>query len=107
MYCSIINSNIQCWNIIEHSLISLNFNFSDNEKHSTYWKFNNSLLKTIVRNAISDDKKQYAVLVYNLDEIGNFPLNDIVFQINDTLFLEILLKEIRGKTISYSTYLKK
>jgi len=30
-----------------------------------------------------------------------------IFTINDQLFLEVLLMEIRGKTISYSSYLKK
>ena len=108
LYSSKINSNIQSGYRTDHSVISLNFNFSDNEKYSTYWKFNKSLLQniayiTIVKNAISDVKKQYAVLVYNLDEIDNLPLNDIVFQINDQLFLEVLCMEIRGKTIFYST----
>ena len=74
LYSSIINSNIQCGYRTEHSLINLNFNFSDNEKQSTYCKFNNYLFHnkayiTIVNIFISDVKKQYAVLVYNLDEI--------------------------------------
>ena len=91
LYSSIINSNIQCGYRIDHSLISINFNFSDNEKNRTYWKFNNSLLQnkayiTIIKNAISDVKKQYAALVYNLDEIDNLPLNDLVFEINVQLF---------------------
>ena len=89
-------------------MLSLKFKFTDNIKRSTYWKFNNSLLRNksyipIVRKVISDVKKQYAALVYKLDEIDNIPLTEIDFQINDQLFLEVLL----GKTISYSSYLKK
>ena len=38
------------------------------------------------------------MLVYNLDEIDNLSLNDLVYQVNDQLFLEVLLMEIRGKT---------
>ena len=61
--------------------------FTDNIKRSTYWKFNNSLLRnksyiTIVSKVISDVNKQYAALVYNLDETDNIPLTEIDFQIN-------------------------
>ena len=47
-------------------------------------------------------KKQYCLPVYNLDTIDELQL-----VINDQLFLETLLMEIRGKSISYSTYKKK
>ena len=45
---------------------------------------------------------QYAIPVYNLDNIHNIPDANISFTINDQLFLETLLLEIRGKTISYA-----
>ena len=40
----------------------------------------------------------------NIDTISN---EDIQFTINDQLFLETLLMEIRGKTISYASFKKK
>ena len=108
LYSFAVNSDIHCDYRTDHSMLSLKFKFTDNIKRSTYWKFNNSLLRNksyipIVRKVISDVKKQYAALVYKLDEIDNNPLTEIDFQINDQLFLEVLL----GKTISYSSYLKK
>ena len=52
-------------------------------------------------------KKQYAVPVYNLDNIEHIPAELIEFQINDQLFFRVLLVEIRGKTISYATNKRK
>jgi hypothetical protein len=42
-----------------------------------------------------------------MDSIHNIPDENIFFTINDQLFLETLLFEIRGKSISYSSYVKK
>ena len=44
--------------------------------------------------------------VYNLEYILSNE-NDLQLTISDQLFLETLLMEIRGKTISYSSYKKK
>ena len=44
--------------------------------------------------------------VSNLN-INNLPLQDIKFSIDDSLFFDVLLIEIRGKTISYASYKKK
>ena len=44
--------------------------------------------------------------IYNLEYIIENEQN-LEFQISDQLFLETLLMEIRGKTISYSSYKKK
>lgn len=44
--------------------------------------------------------------VYNIDYISENE-NGIQLTISDQLFLEVLLMEIRGKTISYSSYKKK
>jgi len=44
--------------------------------------------------------------VYHPNNIDNIPYSEIQFQTNDQLFLETLLIEIRGKTISYSLYKK-
>ena len=112
LYSSIETSSIHSGYRTDHSMITLKFKFNENEKHSTYWKFNNSLLKnvdyiTTVKKVISEVKKQYSALVYNPESIDKIPQYDIVLQINDQLFLEVLLMEIRGKTISYSSHLKK
>ena len=112
LYSFVLNSNIHCGYRTDHSIIILKFKFIENENHSTYWKFNNSLLKnktyiTTIKQVISDVKKQYAASVYNLDAIDDIPISEITFKIKDQLFLEVLLMEIRGKTISYSSYLKK
>ena len=43
----------------------------------------------------------------NIEPGENIPNQDIVFNINDQLFLETLLMMIRGKTIEYSSIRKK
>ena len=60
----------------------------------------------MIKQLILDVKKQYAVPVYNPDDIVYIPDELIEFQINDHLFFEVLLMEIRGKTIFYATYKK-
>ena len=65
--------------------------------------FNNSLLcdeeylKCVV-------KRQYCLLVYNYDTIQQVDNSALQININDQLFLETLLMEIRRKTTSYSSY---
>lgn len=46
-------------------------------------------------------------MVYNLENIEEVENKNIHFMINPQLFLETLLMEIRGKTISYASYKKK
>lgn len=77
-----------------------------------YWKFNNSLLSDkeyiqTIKTLIIDIERQYAALVYNINEIQNIKDSEIVFQISDSLFFDTLLMEIRGKSISFSTYKKR
>ena len=50
---------------------------------------------------------QYALPVYNTENINNIPSEKLQFTINDHFFLETLLMEIRGKSISYSCFKKK
>ena len=96
----------------DHSIISLSLLFNETPKPKNYWKFNNSLLKNEqyikeIKEVILNVKKQYAASPYNLENIQN--INDSSFQttINPQLFFEMLLIEIRSKTISFSTALKK
>lgn len=63
-----------------------------------------SLLYDSEYDKIAEVKKQYSLPVYWIDNINNTENNDIQFIINDQLFLETLLMEIRGKTISYSSF---
>ena len=96
----------------DHSSVNLKLSFRKFERGRGFWKFNNSLLYDItyldtINSKINDIKKQYAVPIYDSDNILNIPDNEIQFVINDQLFLETLLMEIRGKSISYSSYVKK
>ena len=60
-----------------------------------------------MNNKILDVKKQYALPVYNIDEIDNIPNTEIQFNINDELFLDVLLMELRGQSISYASFRNK
>ena len=42
-----------------------------------------------------------------MDDINNIPDSELQLSINDNLFLETLLMNIRGETISYTTFKKK
>ena len=93
-------------------MIILDISFVQFQKGKPFWKHNNSLLNDkdyieIINNKIDKVKKQYALPVYNMDQINNIPGDQIQFVINDQLFLETLLMELRGKSISFSSYKKK
>ena len=60
-----------------------------------------------IKSKILEIKKQYCLPVYNFENIDQIPDNEIQFIINDSLFLETLMMEIRGKSISYASYKKK
>ena len=96
----------------DHSMIILSLVFNPFNKGKGLWKFNNSLLyekdySKIVREKIIDLKKQYAALIYNRDKIQEIDDNELQLTINVQLFLEMLLLEKRGKTISFASYIKK
>jgi hypothetical protein len=92
----------------DHSIISLSIKCNECKKGRGLWKFNNSLLYDekyldCIKNTILEVKNQYAISIYNFDNIHNVADADISFLINDKLFFGELLLEIRGKTISYGT----
>lgn len=96
----------------DHSFVVLSLNKECLVRDRPFWKFNNGLLKDMdyvqeIKKIISDVKKQYAVPVYNFDCLDSVNDQLLSFQISDQLFLETLLMEIRGKTISYATFKKK
>ena len=96
----------------DHSAVSLHLSFTNIEHGKSYWKHNNSLLTDMaylntMNKKIIEIKQQYALPVYNIDEIQNIPDNEIQFTINDQLFLEVLLMELRGQSISYACFKNK
>ena len=96
----------------DHSLISITLNFQQNYKPKTFWKFNNSLLRSQeyvdkVKETILNVKKQYAATPYNQDDIHNIDNYTLQLTINDQLFFEMVLLEIRSATISFATNKKR
>ena len=85
----------------DHSAITLKLKLQESVRGRGYWKFNNSLLKDKkyvdeVKRIIEEVKQTYAI---NLQGERNIPNEDVMFNINDQLFLETLLVIIRGQTI--------
>ena len=85
----------------DHSMITLEFSISQFKKGKPLWKHNNSFLHDkeyikIINNKIDEVKRQYALPV---NDIENIPDQQIQFTINDQLFQETLLIELRGKSI--------
>ena len=60
-----------------------------------------------INKKIDEFKKQYSLPVYDFENLHNIPECKLQFSINDQLFLDTLLMEIRGQSISYSSYKKK
>ena len=81
--------------------------FDKNERGRGFWKFNNSLLKDPtfiqkVKDAILKVKRQYAPISYNREIISNIENHDFQPILNDQLFFEMLLLEIRTTSINYA-----
>ena len=96
----------------DHSPVVLTLKINDFVKGRGLWKFNNSLLHDpeyvkLIKDKLAEVKDQYSVLVYNRDSLNEIDDLEIEFTIDDQLFLDILLTEFRGKTISYSTFKKR
>ena len=96
----------------DHSIITLEIKKKEFKRDRQFWKFNNSLVsdktyKQSIKELISNIKRQYALPVYDMDNLDLLPSDEIQFTISDQLFLETLLMEIRGKTIAYSSHKKK
>ena len=92
----------------DHSMITLMINLNDTERGKSYWKHNSLLTDkeylNIINKHIAAIKKQYAVPVYNSEQIENIPDSEIQFIISDQLFLEVLLMELHGQSISYASF---
>lgn len=96
----------------DHDIVTIDLQISKYKRGRGYWKFNNSLLKeteyvNIVHAVINNTRDTYAATPYNTQNLDNVHPNDILWQISDRLYLETLLMNIRGKTISYASWRKK
>ena len=96
----------------DHSLITLTFQFGQETKRNTFWKFNTSLLHDLtylkeINTLIEEIIEEYAVYPYAREKLKDIPIEDIEFTISDQIFLDLLLMKIRAKSISYSSFLKK
>ena len=108
LFTEINNAGIETGYRSDHSIINIVLDFQNQRKGRSYWKFNNSLLKdsdyvNIVKNTIKHVKEQYS----SQENPSDIPNSDLQLNITDQLFLDTLLMEIRGKTVSYSTYKKR
>ena len=61
----------------------------------------------LLKKTISNIKQQYAIPQHEANISEHISDKEICFNINDQLFLEVLLMEIRGQSISFSSHLKK
>ena len=108
---SLKDSDIESSYRSDHSIINLHLVFNDFKRGKGLWKFNNALLKdkeylNVIKKKILDVKQQYSNYPQNID-IKDIPDSELTLTIDDQIFFEMLLMEIRGKTISYSSYKKK
>ena len=111
LYSKVKNPDITSGYRTDQSHISLDITLDKTDKGNSYWKFNDSLLRDIqyvnkIKGLINRIKLQYST---NPQQGDNSLLNDrdIQFNINDQLFFETLMMEIRGETISIASYKKK
>lgn len=87
----------------DHSPVYLTLQFYNQSKGKGTWKFNNSLLHD--KNYVTEIKKciYETVNQYSIPGVEE----DLELSVNPHIFWEMLKCMIRGKTISYSSYLKK
>ena len=96
----------------DHSMVSLELQFTKESKFRNFWKFNSSLLKdqefvNEINNVITKIKQQYAIPVYNTEKLDSIPLDEIEFVISNQLFLDTLFMEIRSKSMEYGAKKKR
>ena len=108
---SIKNANIKTGYKTDHRLITLEISFNENIPGRGYWKFNSSLLQdkeyvNQVKKVIKETTETYAVPIYIREKVQDIKASEIQFIIDDH-FLEVLLMNIRGKTISYGSWKKR
>ncbi len=90
----------------DHSLLTLKLNIQTFPRGKGFWKFNASLLYDkayvqLVKKAIEEAVERYKI------PDGGSDSDNVKFSIDDQTFFEMLKLDIRGRTISYCTHLKK
>ena len=95
----------------DHSILELTIEINTFIRGRGVFKLNCDCLKdieylTTINNVISQEKLAYALPIYSREYIENNDC-DIIFTIDDKLFLEVLLLKIRGETIKYCSLKKK
>ena len=80
----------------DHSLVCIAFKIDIVKRNRQFWKFNNSLLRdpvfvNLMKQVILDVKKQYALPVYNIENIHLIDDEQLVFTIDDQVLFEMLL----------------
>ena len=96
----------------DHSMVEIQILINKFSTGKGMWKFNNSLLKHLdfldtINKSIDDKRLNYALPIYNLDNIHNIRDTDIQLQIEDDIFLEMLFLRLRGESIKFSSNFKK
>ena len=79
----------------DHSAVVLEVKFNMFDRGRGLWKFNNSLLT---------DKNYIEKVKQTIDNVTGQYMQNVI---EDSSFIDVLLMEIRGATISYSSYVKK
>ena len=111
----VTNADIIPGILSDHSIITMDIDFSKFKRGRGFFKFNSSLCKEIqyvdlVKDTIKRTCQQYAENDYPeffFDNATPEVLFDLRYSINDQLLLEMLLLEIRGETIKYCATKKK
>lgn len=96
----------------DHSIVILTLKLGEFKAGKSYWKFNNSLLKDVeyvkqIKQLVQRIIQQYASDDQNQSVNDSVTNQNISLSIDDKLFLETLLMQIRGHTISYATFKKR
>ena len=97
---SIKNGKFETGYKSNHSMVALTSAMDKFEHGKSLWKYNNSLLTDteylkIINSKMQNVKKQYCSPVYNHDAIDEIPDHELQLVINDHLFLETVMMEIR------------
>ena len=109
------NAKIEPGILSDHSVSSIEIDFSNFQRGRGFWKFNNSLLKdpqyvSRVKNCIKKVIKTYApedISMNVIDDANPEQLQHFSSSINPQLLFDMVQLEIRGETIKYSAAKKK
>ncbi|MCG7879939.1 MAG: endonuclease/exonuclease/phosphatase family protein [Candidatus Thiodiazotropha endolucinida] len=103
LFMDVIDAKIVPGYKTDHSLIFVSLKFGKFSPGKSFWKFNNSLLKdqlfvTEVKTVIEDTKTNYWLRTGNNNStpVNEIPVKDLQLSIDDQLFFDVLLMEIRG-----------